>query len=234
MTGFSCELGLGTPKSIPDAIHWYLDAGEDGDGDALNNLALLYQEQREYAKAQIFFHKSVATSNIAAQCNLGALYADGIGVKRNYAKAVRWYSRAASAGNVTAMFNMGYLNEMGLGTQRDPVGAAKWYYMAANRGSDEAEIYLSRLYHTEPDAVKFFHDMGQLLKPKVYAKEALIQPQQQLQKADIKKIHKLRRTGSHEIRSSTPHRSKRKGGIQVTHSSRSGKRNTRRGLALSD
>jgi len=97
----------------------------------------LLLEQREYAKAQIFFHKSVATSNIAAQCNLGALYADGIGVKRNYAKAVRWYSRAASAGNVTAMFNMGYLNEMGLGTQRDPVGAAKWYYMAANRVRDK-------------------------------------------------------------------------------------------------
>jgi len=166
MLAFSYELGLGTSKSIPDAMHWYREASEGGNSDALNNLALLHQDEFQFQKAEECLLKAAASNNSVAQYNLGNMYAEGTGVKRDYIKAMKWYSRAASAGNINAIFRMGYLNEMGLGTTRDAVGAAKWYYMAANRGSVIAEEYLARLYHTDPLAVKFFHDKGSRLRPR--------------------------------------------------------------------
>ena len=44
-----------------------------------------------------------------AQNNLGAMYANGQGVRQDYAEAFRWFRQAAEQGYAKAQFNLGLM-----------------------------------------------------------------------------------------------------------------------------
>ena len=58
------------------------------------------------------FEQSVALAaegDPQGQCNLGLLYANGLGVEQDYVQAAHWYLLAARQGDAQAQFGIGLL-----------------------------------------------------------------------------------------------------------------------------
>lgn len=82
----------------------------------------------------------------AAQFKLGALYANGDGVKRDYKAAAKYYGLAAEQGHAGAQLALGELHEAGQGVARDAAEAVKWYRKAAEQGSPAGQYALAMTY----------------------------------------------------------------------------------------
>lgn len=82
----------------------------------------------------------------AAQFKLGALYANGDGVKRDYKAAAKYYGMAAEQGHAGAQLALGELHEAGQGVARDAAEAVKWYRKAAEQGSPAGQYALAMTY----------------------------------------------------------------------------------------
>ena len=50
-----------------------------------------------------------------AQCNLGAMYADGQGVAQDYSAAIKWFRMSAHQGYALAQYNLGIMHDNGEG-----------------------------------------------------------------------------------------------------------------------
>lgn len=73
----------------------------------------------------------------AAQYNLGAMYAEGQGVRRDDAEAVRWYRQAAEQGLAQAQFNLGAMYYKGHGVRQDRALAQEWLGKACQNGNQD-------------------------------------------------------------------------------------------------
>jgi Sel1 repeat len=84
--------------------------------------------------------------NTDAQAMLGALYADGAGVRRDYVEATKWLHLAADQGNDLAQFGLGRMYYSGQGAAQDYAEAAKWFRKAADQGNVNAQARLASMY----------------------------------------------------------------------------------------
>ncbi len=80
-----------------------------------------------------------------AQVNLGAMYADGQGVRKDLKQAAAWYRKAAERGDVMGQVNLGELYMTGRGVPKDYVQALKWNMLAAAAGDPDARNYRDSL-----------------------------------------------------------------------------------------
>ena len=78
-----------------------------------------------------------------AQNNVGACFAEGLGVERDSALAVQWLTSAADAGDPVAQRNLATLYFKGEGVERDELRAAALYRAAAEQGDGPAQDMLS-------------------------------------------------------------------------------------------
>ncbi len=82
------------------AIRELRPLAEQGDGDAQNNLGIMYDYgqgvPQDDAKAVKWYRKAAEQGNAGAQYNLGVMYGKGQGVPQDYAQAHMWYNLAAS------------------------------------------------------------------------------------------------------------------------------------------
>jgi len=58
-----------------------------------------------------WYQKAAEQGDAAAQCNVGYLYKEGMGVKKNKKEAVKWLRKAAEQGDNIAKM---YLKELGI------------------------------------------------------------------------------------------------------------------------
>ncbi|MBQ9574596.1 MAG: toll/interleukin-1 receptor domain-containing protein, partial [Synergistaceae bacterium] len=98
------------------------------------NLGVVHHSKHDYAKAFEYYQKAAAQGLANAQCNLGYMYRQGIGIEQNYVKAMEWYEKAASQGMADAQYNLGYLYENGLGVKQDYTKAREWFEKSAAQG----------------------------------------------------------------------------------------------------
>ena len=63
------------------------------------------------------YKNAAAQGLVAAQYNLGVMYANCQGVQQDYAEAVKWYRRAAEQGDADAQYNLGVMCDQGEGVQ---------------------------------------------------------------------------------------------------------------------
>ena len=75
--------------------------------------------------ARYWLEKAAKAGDVAAQNNLGVMYADGIGGPRDMEKALYWYGRSAEGGSTVAKSNLGVNIALGNGTRRNYMKAAK-------------------------------------------------------------------------------------------------------------
>lgn len=121
---------------------WELLA-DQGEAEALNNLALLYSSGRGVEKDE---HKALGLLLLAAeqslseaQYNLGILYGRIEGFERNQVKAVRWLLRAAEQGHTKAQLELTRRYEQGVGVERDYVQALRWAILASDTASGRTQ-----------------------------------------------------------------------------------------------
>jgi len=86
-----------------------------------------------HAEAVIWYRRAAEQGHVAAQVNLGFMYADGEGVPQDDVEAVRWYRLAADQGFAAAQFNLGVKYATGRGVPQDDVQAHMWFNLAASR-----------------------------------------------------------------------------------------------------
>lgn len=77
-----------------------------------------------------------------AQFNIGAMFANGLGVQLNYSQAACWYRKAAEQGFAAAQSNLGVLYAYGLGVSQDDIQAVAWFHLAAAQGFEKAKFNL--------------------------------------------------------------------------------------------
>jgi len=89
---------------------------------------------------------AAATSDPAAEYELGTRYAEGRGVPQNMLEAARWLQKSADAGFAPAQFRLASLNEKGEGVKKDLQAARRLYLAAAGKGNAKAMHNLAVLY----------------------------------------------------------------------------------------
>jgi TPR repeat protein len=101
--------GTMVPQNFLEAKQWLIQAAEQGNMAAQNDLAYLYYNglggKRDYARALELYEKAALQGDPMAQANTGLMYASGTGTGTDKAKGYAWYSLAASRGNTIAAIN---------------------------------------------------------------------------------------------------------------------------------
>ena len=95
--------------------------------------------REDYATALEEFRALAELGSIAAQNNLGLMYARGHGVTQNYQEARSWYVRAARQSDPVACYNLGLIHLHGQGVPPSNVEAYKWFALAFAFGNDRAQ-----------------------------------------------------------------------------------------------
>ena len=107
---------------------------------------LAAHKRGDYAAAFKQWWPLAARGIVAAQFNLGLMYAQGQGVPQDYGKAVEWYRKAAEQGLARAQHSLGVSYASGRGVPRDYAEAVKWYRKAAEQGIYKAQYNLGGMY----------------------------------------------------------------------------------------
>ncbi|HEY0290901.1 MAG TPA: tetratricopeptide repeat protein [Hansschlegelia sp.] len=117
---------------------------EDGDIEALLASAAKAAGRGDYEMAVGMWRPLAEGGVPRAQSNLGACYADGLGVERDLYEAVDWFRRAAEAGDALGQRNLAALCFKGEGgAAQDDVAAFELYRLAAEGGDAAAQDMLS-------------------------------------------------------------------------------------------
>ena len=95
----SYKLGQGIPQNTEKALHWYLQAANNGHANAQLQSALILQNRKKYSEAIVLFNKAALQGIVDAQFLLASVYHFGKGAPQNYRIAYVWYSIAAANGD---------------------------------------------------------------------------------------------------------------------------------------
>lgn len=123
---------------------------DGGDGQAMNNLGVLYDlgkgVETDPGRAAHWFAKAANAGNSSGMSNYGRMLEQGRGITANVSEAARWFDQAARLGQAEAQYNLGYLYEHGYGLPRNDSAAAAWYSRAASQQQKEALARLGHFY----------------------------------------------------------------------------------------
>lgn len=90
--------------------------------------------------------KAAEAGDAEAQFKLGALYANGKGVKQDSKAAAQWLRKSAKQGMAPAQTLLGWCYAGGNGVSQNPGEAIEWYSKAAEQGDTDAMSSLADLY----------------------------------------------------------------------------------------
>ena len=138
-------------KNYQEAYLFLLQAANDGNSAAQNELGYLYQEglgaNQNYAAALKWYTKAADEGYAEAIKNKGRMHHLGMGMEPDYEKAFLLYSQAAQLGNAHAISNIGNLFHEGKGVQQDFGKAMEWYKKAADKDFAIAITNIAYMYN---------------------------------------------------------------------------------------
>ena len=102
-------------------------------------------EQGDYPQALEIWGPLAHAGVARAQSNIGACFANGLGVAADAALALRWLTLAAEAGDAVGQRNLATLYFKGELVELDAAAAARWYRAASEQGDAESQDMLSWL-----------------------------------------------------------------------------------------
>src|SRR5919108_1839494 len=108
-------------------------------------LAHAAAEQGDYAQALEIWGPLAHAGVARAQSNIGACFANGLGVAADGALAQRWLTLAAESGDAVGQRNLATLYFKGELVELDAAAAAHWYRAASEQGDAESQDMLSWL-----------------------------------------------------------------------------------------
>ena len=92
------------------------------------------------------FKQQAEQGEAESQAILGAMYFNGVGVRRNVQEAFRWFSEAADQGHLNAQVIIGTWHISGIETNRNSSEAFRWYFEAAGKNHPQAQAALGIMY----------------------------------------------------------------------------------------
>ena len=113
--------------------------------DRFQEAAIAYRNGN-YAEALQLWRKLAQQGDVAAQYNMGALYAAGEGADPSPEEAHKWFLFAAQSGNAAAQFEAAKNFEFGRGTEASLPEAINWLTKSAQQGYGPAQIDLGLKY----------------------------------------------------------------------------------------
>lgn len=112
------------------------------------------EQPPDFEEAYALFLEEAQRKNALAMCDLGRMYADGLGRDPDPEQAQGWFAKALDAflsieeiePSRYAQYRIGKLYAGGLGTDQDYTAAAQWFAMAAEQKHKYAQYSLAGLY----------------------------------------------------------------------------------------
>ena len=115
------------------------DASADMDVAARMGEAYEAAQRRDYSAALAIWGPLAHAGVARAQNNIGACFAEGLGVERDYSLAFRWLTLAAERGDPVGQRNLAALYFKGEGIEQDRARAGDLYRRAAEAGDGPAQ-----------------------------------------------------------------------------------------------
>ncbi|XP_072026131.1 LRP2-binding protein-like [Amphiura filiformis] len=120
---------------------------QEGDKNALFQLAQFYFEQELYDHALVYFQRASDNGDYQAKYQLGIMYYDGLGGKEHHKKGFDNMFQVATATSnhvrhiiPCAQYNIGRAYFEGYGVKQSNDEAEKWWLLAADDGNPKASI----------------------------------------------------------------------------------------------
>lgn len=119
--------------------------GQPADDDASAKMAeaTAAVERGDHAAALALWGPLAHAGVGRAQNNIGACFAEGLGVERDSALALRWLSLSAESGDPVGQRNLAALHFKGEGIEQSDAEAMRLYRLAAEQGDAPAQDMLS-------------------------------------------------------------------------------------------
>ena len=103
------ELPPGPGKLFEDGCRLYFPLRQILERNGGSWSKLTAAQRRKMGEVLRDWKGAVDQGHAGAQCNLGAMYANGQGVPQNFKEALVWYRKAADQGDAGAQFNLGVM-----------------------------------------------------------------------------------------------------------------------------
>ena len=137
---------------------------DQGNPDAENALAILYQEGLGVAKDPIEAIRLLESASghglLIAKHNLGMTYLEGKGVDIDTDRAMAYFGHAAAEGLADSLYALGVAYLTGEGQRKDPAEARHFFKKAAQKDYPEAQLMIAHLMQTdqggEPNLIQAF------------------------------------------------------------------------------
>lgn len=133
-------------KNESKTIFWWNKAAEKGFTNAMNSLAVIYGEKKQFDKAFFWYKKGADLGDDSCMDGLAQLYFMGYGVEQDYEKAFDWCQKSAYRNNYQAMFYLASFYTQGLIVEKDNNKAFKWLEASAKGGYPQSMAYLGYMY----------------------------------------------------------------------------------------
>ena len=131
------------PRTLFDFIvDLYLEACQDGNNWAMNDLGALYYDGRgceqDFAKAVYYYEMAAANGNRQAQENLGYCYYYGRNMPVNYEKAFQYFALGAFDGHLISLYKIGDMYQNGYYVEKNPTEAFHIYAHCVDMMTEES------------------------------------------------------------------------------------------------
>ncbi len=138
-----CDKTVDMPRELFDFIvGLYLDAIENGNAAAMNDLGALYYDGRgceqDFTKAVHYYHMAALNGSRQAQENLGYCYYYGRNMPVDYEKAFHYFALGAFDGHLISLYKIGDMYQNGYYVEKNPKEAFSIYIHCLDLMTDEA------------------------------------------------------------------------------------------------
>ncbi|KAK3273346.1 hypothetical protein CYMTET_18412 [Cymbomonas tetramitiformis] len=128
----------GMEQDYEQALHYFMQASQAGDGDAAAHLGHMYANglgvEADNATALEYFRKGAEKGHPHAMYGLGYMYLTGSGLEKNLKKAHQYFSQAATDGSPDAQFHLGVMALQGMLSAPDYGKAFHHFNTASHQG----------------------------------------------------------------------------------------------------
>ena len=152
-TGFLYEQGLGTEKSVDEAMRWFTQAAELGDGYSMQYIGRLYYfgklndaGEADYAQALEWTQQAYDSGHVDAEMleAVGLMYFFGNGTQTDYDQAEYWLTLAAELDRTEAMHRLGEIYDSHREDVEDHNAIARqWYERGAELDDASCKYHLA-------------------------------------------------------------------------------------------
>tara|TARA_Y200000002_G_scaffold378536_1_gene386090 strand:+ start:1556 stop:2314 length:759 start_codon:yes stop_codon:yes gene_type:complete len=144
---FEAGLNAMEREHYATAFRAWKDLAEDGEAEAQNNIAYLYERgygvKQSYTRAIEWYKKAAAQKSPEAIYNLGMLAYDGYGMRQDYLAARRYFTEAADLELADAHYMLGLIYYQGHGLQLNYTRAKTHFLDAAKLGSPKGQFMVA-------------------------------------------------------------------------------------------